>query len=193
MLKIKKIIFVIAIIIISIACSNNSSTPKPHAYFRIKLPKHEYKMLGNNYPYKFEYPTYSKISKDTLKNAEKYWININYPEFKGTIHLSYKEINDNFNALFEDTRRMVYKHAVKADAIEEKLIKFPQNKTYGILYKIGGDVASSVQFFITDSTKNYLRGSLYFNVVPNEDSIAPVIKFVTDDIVHLIETAKWNN
>ena len=63
----------------------------------------------------------------------------------------------------------------------------------GIMYEIKGNAASPFQFFATDSTKHFLRGSMYFNVYPNKDSLAPVFDFVQSDIKHLIETIKWKD
>jgi gliding motility-associated lipoprotein GldD len=63
---------------------------------------------------------------------------------------------------------------------------------YGILYDIKGDAASNTQFFLTDSTHNFIRGALYFEVHPNKDSLAPVLEFINKDLVHLIETFEWN-
>ena len=66
-----------------------------------------------------------------------------------------------------------------------------EKSVYGVLYEIKGNAASSVQFYATDSTKHFLRGALYFNTVPNKDSLAPAIQFVEEDIIHLIETLSW--
>ncbi|NOZ45910.1 MAG: gliding motility lipoprotein GldD, partial [Chlorobi bacterium] len=65
------------------------------------------------------------------------------------------------------------------------------DNVYGILYDIKGNAASSINFFVTDSTQHFLRGALYFNSKPNKDSLAPVVDFIRKDIVHLMETFKW--
>ncbi len=166
-------------------------TPKPRAYFRISFPPHSYEELNRDYPYNFEIPTYTKVEIDKAANAEPYWINIDYPSYKGKIHLSYKKVNHNLEQILEDARKLAYKHSVKADAIAEKLFVDQDKNVYGIMYEIEGDAASSLQFFVTDSVRNFLRGSLYFNVIPNKDSLAPVVKFVKEDIVHMMETFEW--
>ncbi len=168
-------------------------TPKPRAYFRISFPEHSYEDLNRNYPYNFELPTYTKVELDKAADAEPYWINIDYPSYKGKIHISYKQVNNNLDQILEDARRLAYKHSVKADAIAEKLFTDQSKNVYGILYEIKGDAASSLQFFATDSVKNFLRGSLYFNAIPNKDSLAPVVNFVKKDIVHMMETLEWKN
>ena len=100
-------------------------------------------------------------------------------------------VDDNLSLLTEDAHRLAYKHSVKADAIEEKLWNNPDKEVYGIIYNIKGNAASSVQFFLTDSIRHYLRGSLYFYSQPDKDSLAPVIDFFREDIIHLVETLEW--
>jgi gliding motility-associated lipoprotein GldD len=170
---------------------NRNYTPKPRGYFRIDLPEKNYVQLDSVFPYKFKYPVYARLVDDDSKSHEKYWINIEYPDLNGKIHISYKNINNNINQILEDTRKLAYKHTIKADAINEIRFAKPEKKVYGMLYEIEGNAASSVQFFVTDSTKHYLRGALYFNAEPNKDSLAPVLDFVKEDIHVLIESFEW--
>jgi len=94
----------------------------------------------------------------------------------------------------EQTYKMnVKNHINKADAINEQIFSDAENSVYGILYDLKGNTASAVQFYATDSIKHYLRGSLYFSAEPNADSLAPVIDFFREDILHLIETLRWKN
>jgi len=166
--------------------------PKPNGYLRIDLPEKKYVSFDSDLPYTFEIPVYSKVVPDNDPMAGKYWINIEFPQFKGKLHLSYKKINGNLNNYLEDTRTMVMKHIPKASAIENKTYENPSRKVYGLTYTIAGTAtASPYQFYLTDSTNNFVRGALYFNVVPNNDSLAPVIDFLEEDINHLIETFRW--
>ncbi len=180
------------LLVILVGC-NDHYTPKPKGYYRISFPKHDYAELNGDYPYNFELPTYTKIEIDKAANAEAYWINIDYPEYKGKIHISYKVVDHNIAEILEDSRKLAYKHSIKADAIGEKLFTDPEKNVYGILYNIEGDAASSIQFFVTDSIRNFLRGSLYFNAVPNKDSLAPVVNFVKEDVIHIMETFEWRS
>jgi len=167
-------------------------SPKPRGYYRIDLPEKSYQLFKETCPYSFEYPKYSVLYNDSSIHAEPYWINIYFPQFNGTLHLSYKPIRNNLKVLVEDAHAMAYKHTVKADAIEEQYIKNELDKVYGLLYEIKGNAASSLQFFVTDSSSHFLRGALYFQTNPNKDSLAPVIDFVRQDLIHLIETITWN-
>jgi gliding motility-associated lipoprotein GldD len=183
----------VIISLIPVICCQRHYTPKPTGYLRIDLPEKAYRVYDSTCPFTFEYPLYGKITFDTSRLAEPCWINIEFPQFGGKIHISYKNVNKNLNTYIEDSRTLAYKHTVKADAISETLYSDEARKVYGLLYGIKGDAASNVQFYVTDSTRHFLRGSLYFNTQPNADSLAPVINFIQSDIIHLIETLKWKN
>lgn len=187
----RAIIFIVVLAgIVSGAC-HRSYTPKPRGFPRVEFPEKKYILFDSVCPYRFEHPVYSRVVPDTDIFTEPCWINIEFPDFAGKIHISYKKVNDNLYDYIEDSRSLAYKHTIKAEAIRETVYTDPVKRIYGILYDIKGNAASSVQFFLTDSTKNFLRGSLYFNVEPNKDSLAPVIAYFREDIVHLIETFEW--
>src|SRR4030042_2065743 len=186
-------ILISAILLLSLLCCKRHYTPKPAGYLRIDFPEKTYQIYNSSCPFTFEYPLYGKIIADTSRIAEPCWINIEFPGFGGKIHISYKSVRNNVNVYIEDSRTLDYKHTVKADAISETLYTNDEKKVYGLLYQIKGDAASSVQFYLTDSTRHFLRGSLYFNVQPNADSLAPVIGFFIEDIMHLVETLEWKD
>lgn len=187
-----KYILPLTVILTTTACQR-TYTPKPEGFLRIDFPEKAYRLFDSAYPYSFEYPVYAYVVRDTDRFSEPYWVNIDFPRFDGKIHISYKQVRNNLDRYTEDSRTLAYKHSIKADAIKETLYGNDSSHVYGILYEIKGNAASSLQFFVTDSTRNFLRGSLYFNVQPNKDSLAPVISFFRDDIIRLMETVKWKN
>ncbi|MCX7987555.1 MAG: gliding motility lipoprotein GldD [Bacteroidales bacterium] len=176
--------------VLLISC-RHTEVPRPVGYFRIDFPEKKYKLCDSSMPYRFEYPVYGVIRPDTSKGAEPYWINIEFPAYKGKLHLSYKKVNGNLAQYIEDARKLAYKHTIKADAIDEILIKNDTTGVYGLLYDIKGNAASSVQFFLTDSTHHFLRGALYFSSQPNKDSLMPVIEFFKADVKHFIHSFRW--
>lgn len=178
-----------------ISSCTSDYTPKPRGYFRITFPEKKYQNYTSSCPYSFDYPVYATIVPDSLGVVKPCWLDVKYPTMNGRIHLSYQAITSKkmFNELIEDSRTFAFKHTVKATAIDEGFIAYPDRKVYGILYAIDGNTASSVQFFLTDSTKNYLRGALYFNERPQLDSIQPVLDFIKKDIDVMIKTFKWRN
>lgn len=173
------------------------SVPKPKGYFRIDLPPKKYVVFNEtgqaaSLPLKFEYPVYGNISEKVDNQSEPGWFNIEFPRYKARIYLTYKDVGGDLTSLIEQTYIMnVKNHITKADAINEQLINNSKNRIFGILYDLKGNTASAVQFYVTDSIKHYLRGSLYFESEPNADSLAPVIDFFREDVIHLIETLKW--
>ena len=172
-------------------CSN-APVPKPAGYLRIDLPEHQYTTLDSIFPYTFEYPVYASISSDEHAKNEPYWINIDFKKYKGRLHLSYKNIDNNLSTYTEDAHSLVMKHIPKASAIKEIRIDNDERDVHGLVYDIqGSGTASPYQFFVTDSTRHFLRGALYFSVLPNNDSLQPVIDFVKKDIDHMLETLRW--
>ncbi len=178
--------------ILLISACNNSPAPKPRGFFRIALPEKAFKPFDNEYPYTFEYPVYGVVMPNTSSNKEPWWADIVFPEFRAKIHLSYKPINNNLANYLNDTHTMVGKLIPKATGIREDLVSDAENNVYGIIFHISGSgVASTCQFFVTDSTNHFLRGALYFNVIPNNDSLNPVIEFLKEDIQHMIASLRW--
>lgn len=181
--------------IILFSC-NSDYTPKPRGYFKIDFPKKQYQSFNQpGYPYSFEYPVYAKIVKDSSFFGEAtenpWWINIDFPRFNGRIYVSYKEIGKNkFDKLINDAFTMTNKHTTKAYSIDDSLITNPNN-VGGVFFKVGGNVATANQFFLTDTTRHFLRGALYFDAAPNEDSLGIVSSFLIDDVRHLINTFRW--
>ena len=179
------------------AC-NSDYTPKPKGYFKIYFPKKEYRVFDtSDYPYSFEYPLYANIIKDSSFFGEAtenpWWINIDFPAFNGRIYVSYKDVRKNkFDKLVNDAFTMTNKHTIKAYSIDDSLIVNPYN-VHGVFFKVGGNVATANQFFLTDSTKHFLRGALYFDATPNEDSLGMVNRFLIEDVKHLINSFRWKD
>ena len=189
-------LWLIVVLVVTASC-NSDYTPKRRGYFKIELPKKAYQKFDRpGYPYSFEYPTYAQIVQDTLffdqKPENPYWININFPQFNGRIYMSYKEIGKNkFDSLVNDAYTMSYKqHTYKASAIEPQPFT-TANGIEGVYFTLKGNTATANQFFATDTVKHFLRGALYFDATPNEDSLQPVNNFLKKDLQHLINTLQW--
>jgi gliding motility-associated lipoprotein GldD len=198
------------ILLLALAClqsCNSSYTPKRRGYFRIDFPRHEYQTFDRpGYPYSFEYPVYADVVRDSsyfdTVPENPYWINIELPRFNAKIYISYKDIGpqkfssnpketgNTFDKLTDDAFKMTYKHTYKASSIDQAVIHTP-NGVGGIFFHVGGNAATAQQFFLTDTTRHFLRGALYFDTTPNEDSLAIVNNFLQVDLNHLINTFKW--
>lgn len=167
--------------------------PKPKGYNKIDLPEHKYKALAEDHPYVFEYSEKAVIKKDVSMIAEPHWIDVYYPDFHAYIQLTYKPLDGKSKKIEEhidDSHKLAGKHNVKAYSIEEGLVKTPKGYT-ATIFELSGEVPSQFQFYITDSTKHFLRGAIYFETSTKNDSLAPVIEYMKYDAMHLVNTVDW--
>jgi len=171
---------------------NGTSVPKPHGYFRIELPKQEYRLYESVCPMNLEVSTAAQIEvfRDR-QSVDSCWFNIYYPRYNARVHCTYISVGNRLNDLIDDAYGFAAKHEMKATALRRTLVSDTLRHVHGILYDIEGDAASNVQFFLTDSSHHFLRGALYFFNPPNPDSIAPVLQFVRGDINHIAQTLDW--
>lgn len=185
--------YILSILALMLLSCSRPVAPKPYGYYRITLPEHSYQLFEqNSYPYSFLYSSSATIQPVQYEN-ERYWINIVYPTLNASIHCSYKPVRGNLRHLTDDAWEFVFNHAIKASAIPEHAYENPEARTYGIFCELKGNTASPMQFFLTDSTRHFFRGAVYFNCVPNQDSLAPVIEYMQEDVLNLIETLRWNS
>lgn len=195
-MKKSKIVILLFLMLSLSACQSKIAMPKQKAYFRIDLPKADYQNNQSIPFFTFKNNIYAAIDTihDVFEDQYDAWYNVYYPELNARIHLSYKAITPElFKTVSEESRSLAYKHTIRADAIQEQYYENVDQNVYGILYEIKGPAASPVQFFVSDSCRHFLRASLYFQAVPNADSIAPVAKYVEQDMIKMIETLSWNN
>ncbi len=185
--------FLFPFFILCLVACENPYFPKPRGYYRIDFPEKEYQQYDNGCPFVFDYPVYATVEADPDRGARPCWVDVVYPGFNARLHLSYFPVTDQavLAALIEDARKFAYSHAVKASGIQQSRIDHPDTHIHGVWYEIQGNVASGLQFFLTDSTRHYLRGALYFNENPRRDSIQPVMDFLEEDLQTLIRTTRW--
>ncbi len=192
--SVRNLLILLPVLFVFASCGGNQNyAPKPRGYYRIIFPKKDYQPYLASCPFTFVYPKYAYIEPDKKADAKPCWLNMQFPQFNGTLHLSYEHVlsKQEFDELVEDAHKLSFKHTVKATSIDQGVIYYPDRKVYGIYYTIDGNAASSIQFYLTDSTKNYIRGALYFNNEPRLDSIQPVLSFVKTDVDVMIKSFRW--
>ena len=201
------------LVIYLISCNSNY-TPRPKGYFVIPFPEHKYQSFDRpGFPYRFEYPVYSSIMRDSSyfdpSQDSAYSVNIDLPSFNARIYLSYKTIGgrsvyrlktgdgykdssslNTFDNLRDDAYKITFKHTSKATSIEDSPFITP-NGIGGVFFNVGGNAATGKQFFVTDTIRHFLRGALYFNATPNEDSLRIVYDFLQKDMEHMVNTLRW--
>ncbi len=209
--------FYFLILVIAAVSCNSDYLPKPTGYFRIPFPQKTYQPFSKpGYPYTFEYPVYAQITQDSSFFDEEpenpYWINIDFPQFSGKVYISYYRLGgravfkakngkggyrdsagvNTLNGLVKGSYELTFKHSYKASAIDDSVFR-TQRGIEGIYFRLGGNTATANQFLVTDSVKHFLRGALYFDATPNEDSLNIVNDFLRQDMFHLINTFQWKN
>lgn len=177
---------------LTIVSCGDDYTPKPRGFQRFEFPAKQYKTHQNDCGFTFEIPEYAVVLPDFTTEHHKCWFNVYYQPYNATLHISYDQVKSpaELEKLSEDARTLVYKHTIKADEIFETYIE--SKHVRGMVYELSGNAASNFQFYVTDSTKNYMRGALYFNVQTNIDSVGPVLDYLKTDILHMIESIRWN-
>lgn len=179
--------------IVVVSGCNTDYTPKPKGFNRIELPTHSYLTLPDTLPYVFEYSEHALLLDDNSRISEPYWIDIYYPTMDADIQITYKPVK-NDRALLEEYLKDAYtltnKHNVKAYSIEENIAVLKSGNVASIS-ELEGEVPTQFQFHITDSTTHFIRGALYFKTATQNDSLKPVIDYLKEDMIHLLNTLQW--
>lgn len=183
-LKVRKLF--ILFLLLQFASCGSDTQPKPNAYLRLQYPNPIYKKMQDLQNFSFEYNTFA-----TVQAKRSFAPRLVYPQMKATLYLNYNPVVRNLDSLLNDAYQLPYKHISKAESIPEKLFINEEKKVFGTLFSIVGNAASQYQFFLTDSTKHFVVGSLYFYARPNYDSIYPAADYLQKDILHLIESFQW--
>ncbi len=170
------------------------ATPKPRGYFRIEHPEPSYRTVEPECDAAFELPQFAAVERvvGEASTDGTCWFNVVFPTLQARWHMTLMPLAaEDLSVLIEDAHQMAFSHDIKAIGIGRKRFAFPEHSVYGVLFELDGPVASPLQFYATDSAQHFLRGSLYFNHVPNPDSLAPSLERVLEDTRHLLETLEW--
>lgn len=165
--------------------------PKPKAFLALEYPLAEYEVTRLNCPFEFEKNRFANL--EPSRNNRPCWLNLEYPAMNAVIFLTYQPVHNNLDSLLRDAQKLPLQHTIKADVIEGDLYTNPSRNTYGMFYEVDGNAASQAQFYLTDSSRHFMTGSIYFNRKPNFDSIVPAADYLKKDIRHLMESLSWKN
>lgn len=183
-MKFKYLTVVMVFLLLVLSCKEEQ-IPKPKAQIRLEYPLGKLATIETK-DFTFQYNEFANI-----ESSGREAVTLSYPNMNGAIFINYKSIGDNLDKLIKDAKRLSYEHATKADNIVEQPYVNPKAKVYGALFEVQGDAASQSQFYVTDSTKHFLTGAVYFYSKPNYDSILPAAAYLQNDIRRIIESIKW--
>lgn len=183
-MKFNKSYIFLGIILILLGCKEET-LPKPKAMLRLEYPHSDYSMLDTkNFRFQINQLCEFKLKADNS-------LTLDYPTMKGSLFITYKNVEDNIEKLLIDAQRLSIEHSAKADGIVPHPFVNKEDKVYGMYFEVIGDAASQAQFYVTDSTEHFVTGSLYFYTKPNYDSIYPAASYLQNDIKKIMETLRW--
>jgi len=193
-----KISLIILLISLSLAsCGGNDkykvNVPQAKKYTAPKLPAHKYKEYVSNCGYRFKSPELFTIKdvKDDKGNLTCHK-DIDLGALNGIMHFSYISMVEKLSTYVNYANDKVDEHKIKATAIKDQQILKPNSKVYGTFFELQGDVATPFQFYLTDSTKYFVSGVVYFNCRPNYDSLKPSIDYLKKDLLEIVNSFQWN-
>src|SRR5690606_36682687 len=117
----------------------------------------------------------------------------NYGALGARVHFTYKPIlkqEEKLRHYLTDALSLTSKHQIEAYGIDESVLRTPQGYT-GLVAELTGEVPTQFQFFVTDSTSNFLRGVLYFATAFKNDSLVRIIEYTKVDVMHLFNTLEF--
>lgn len=195
-MKIRIIFFVLLLGVCFGSCGDDErSVPKPKTYFRLDVPSPTFQKFDTlGFPFMFQYPNYGIVERTEGKFNHKNWFNLNFPDYGCKLYVSFMNLTTKttLGNLINDSYNFTKEHDKFSSGVVERAYSNKETKVYGYVFEIkGSQVASPYQFYITDSTRYFLRGALYFDIKPNNDSLAPIIQRVTKDLDYLISTFEW--
>lgn len=167
-------------------------TPKPRGYVRIEPPEATYEPLAADHlSYRFNRSRLAVVEEPAPGDSSGD-ITLAYPTLGAKLYGSYLSLPPGrLEAALGDCRKLVAREAALAAGVTEKAYSNPEQQVYGSLFLLEGDVASPVQFMLTDSVSRLFRGALYYDCRPNADSLAPLTGYLSRDIIEFIQSFKW--
>ena len=181
------------ICIIFSSCKDPAPVPKPPTYLNINFPDHTYSYVKGDCPYEFKLS--SLYNYKTIENSK---LNLCIQEIdlgplKGSLYLYYIALpsKDSLAEIINFANDKVDEHKIIADKIEFVQIIDSKNSVFGTFFELKGNVATNFQFYLTDSSQNFVRGEVLLNCRPNYDSLRPSLDYLKVDLLEMVHNFKW--
>lgn len=177
------------ILFFALGCKESQNMPRPRAYPRVEYPEKKYVQYESpGCPFTFGYPVYAEIKN----RDETCWFDLFMPVFKARIHCSYLPIknSEEFDDFVQDAFAIADRINGRANYMEDSRIQNEYGIS-GVRLEWSGPAASPVHFFLTDTTHHFFKAALYFEAKVQPDSLAPIVKFIKEDIDYMISTFNW--
>jgi len=168
--------------------------PKPRAYPRVFFPARNYVAFRQQEcPLTFLYPDYMQLIRREHffdeQPAHPCWFDLDASALGAKIHCSYSPIESGkaFDELVSDAFKMADRINQRANYMDEIRVANAQGVS-GFLMEFSGAAASPLHFYLTDSTRHFLKVSLYYQSKVAPDSLAPMTNFLREDLAVMINS-----
>lgn len=160
--------------------------PKPQGFLALEYPKAQYQNFESQCSFQFQV---NRLS--TIHFAQGCDLEIQYPHMKATIFLTHLPVKNNLDRLYKDVQKKLDEYSLGATKIQQSAFEDAERNLMGSLFTIEANVASNLQFFVTDQQSNFVSGSIYLKTKPNYDSLLPALEYLKKDIRKLVQTFEW--
>lgn len=172
------------LILLLVACPGRKP---PHKVFA----ERQYVRTTDTLSFSFLIPKGATLTLADVPRKEGIFVDLFFPQEKARLYCTYHAFpSGHFRELAEESRKLVYFHSSRADAIREELYENPTAHVYGILYSLEGRVATPLQLSLTDSVSYFFHASLYFDQGESGPEKGDTLTVLTDDLKKLMETFK---
>src|SRR5690606_41615561 len=114
---------------------------------RLDYAKPNYKIIDSDCPFSFE-----MNGNATMIKKKGCGLNINYPNMKATLYLTYQAVkNNNLDPLLRDAQKLACDHTIKANSIPEQPYVNPHKNEYEMISTINGNDANATEVYATDT------------------------------------------
>lgn len=175
------------------SCSDENPVPKPSTYLRMNLPEHSYRTFKSDCPYSMKLSNLYFPSAAEQPQSNYCIQEINLGPLNGKLFLYYLQLpsKDSLAEIINFANDKVDEHKIKADKINFEQIVQPKKRVYGTFFELKGNVATNFQFYLTDSSTNFVRGEVLLNCRPNYDSLRPTLEYLKQDLLELVRHFEW--
>ena len=187
----KALLFILPIVLAS--CTDPAPVPKPPTYLKLDFPEHSYHEIEGDCPYTLKLSNIFNHKQGEYLGSNYCTQEIDLGPVNGSLFLYYLSFpnKDSLSEIINFANDKVDEHKIKADKIDFEQIIHPENKVYGTFFELKGNVATNFQFYLTDSSNNFVRGEVLLNCRPNYDSLRPVLNYLKVDLLELVHHFKW--
>jgi gliding motility-associated lipoprotein GldD len=159
----------------------------------LTTPKPAYQHWDSVLPFVFDYSKHASLD---FQNKERnlFWVDIYYPSLSAMFKMTCFQVKNNLNNYIREEEELVMFHVDRrmVDDIQYSTVNDPIARVFGRLYELEGKhVATPFKFWLTDSSQYFVKGTLFFDFAPNNDSLAPIIDYLKRDALFMVESWQW--